>query len=332
MHILGFVYNLCFAMHNFTSLAHPSFVIPPEYRDTPLLHSSFLSTEIHGQVVIKDETCTPIGSFKARGAFHFCARKARPGMQMVCASAGNFGQGMAVAARMYGCQLTVFASNRANPAKVDRMRELGAEVALYGSDFDEAKDAARHYATTHNLLFVEDGAEDEITEGASSLGYEICNARPDVSCVVLPLGNGALICGVARAFEASGSTARIIGVVAAAAPAMARSWRTRSIVSCPAKTIADGIGVRAPVPQIMPEVYDGVDEVLEVSESHLKTAIKKVFVHHGIVTEPTGAAGAAALLAFPERFKGHVVATALCGGNISPDLRAELFESKELVI
>jgi threonine dehydratase len=303
----------------------PFFSIPSAYADTPLLASSFLSEHVRAGVVMKDETSSPIRSFKGRGAFHFCALKTRPGMRLVCASAGNFGQGMAVAEQAHACHLTVFASETANPVKVNRMRELGAAVVLRGSDFDEAKESAREYAAMHGALFVEDGAEDEITEGASSLGYEILDARPDVSRVVMPLGNGALLCGVARAFKASSSPARIIGVVAAGAPAMARSWRRRSVVSDPAATVADGIAVRVPVPGIMPELYTCMDEVLEVSEEQLRTAVKEVFRHHGIVTEPAGIAGVAALLAFPEHFEGHVVATALCGGNISPDLRSELF-------
>ncbi len=147
-------------------------------------------TEPHsckGEVVVKDETRSPIRSFKGRGAFHFCAHKTKPGMKLVCASAGNFGQGMAVAALEHGCHLTAFASQTANPLKIDRMRELGADVVLRETDFDEAKEAAREFAAIHDALFVEDGAKDEITEGTSSLGYEILDARPDVSQLVLPL-------------------------------------------------------------------------------------------------------------------------------------------------
>ncbi len=303
----------------------PSFSIPAAYVETPFFVAPFVSERFKGQVLVKDETVTPIGSFKGRGAFHFCARQTRPGMNLVCASAGNFGQGMAVASRAHGCNITVFASNSANPVKVERMREFGAEVVQSGADFDEAKDAARQYARSHGARFVEDGAEDDITEGASSLGYEMLDARPDVTCVVLPLGNGALLCGVARAFRASGSRARIIGVTAEGAPAMALSWRARSVVAAPADTIADGIAVREPVPEIMAELYGCVDEIMEVSEEQLRNAVCEVFRHHSVITEPAGAAGVAALLAYPEHFDGLTVATALCGGNISPELRLELF-------
>jgi threonine dehydratase len=97
------------------------------------------------------------------------------------------------------------------------------------------------------------------------------------------------------------------------------------VVSAPATTIADGIAVRVPVPRIMPELYACMNEVLEVSEEHLRSAMKEVFSHHGIVTEPAGVAGVAALLAYPEHFPRDIVATAFCGGNISPELRTELF-------
>lgn len=302
--------------------------IPTPYVKTPLTRVDALGQVIAGEARLKDETQNPIKSFKGRGAFQFFSDTELGGAHVVCASAGNFGQGMAVAGRHHGCPVTVFASKVANPIKVARMRELGASVIQVGADFDQAKDAARQWAAEHGYLFVEDGAHDAITDGASTLSHEILEEWSEVQAIVLPLGNGALVAGAIRARDARGSPARIIAVSARGAPAMARSLRSGDVEQAPALTIADGIAVRCPVESILPELRAGIDDLLEVSEEEIVSAMRFVYRHHVAVTEPAGVVGVAALMAYPEYFRGQSVATALCGANVSPEVFHDVFGSE----
>src|SRR5262249_31007446 len=162
----------------------------------------------------------------------------------VCASAGNFGQGLAHAAGRRGRRVTVFAAHTANPLKLEQMRRLGAEVVLAGDDFDAAKDAARGYADRTGGRFVEDGAQPGIAEGAGSLAVELADWPEPIDAVYVPVGNGALITGMGRWLKAHAPGTEVVGVCASGAPAMFESWRAGSLHSTErAATIADGIAV-----------------------------------------------------------------------------------------
>ena len=313
--------------------------IPAEFRDTPQFVSEALTRELGVRLTVKVECLNPIRSFKARGACWFTARRGpeakRAGVAWVTGSAGNFGQGLAWAARRAGIPLTVFSAKTANPAKVAAMRSLGAEVVLRGADFDAAKEEARAFAEDGNLaeggnaVFVEDGREPEITEGAGTIALELSRSgAPDG--VLVPLGNGALLGGMGKWFrEAPPETrpeTRLVGVVAAGAPVMRRAFETGdpAPADAPPRTAADGIAVRVPVPEAVPLLREVVDEVVEVSEEALVAAVRLLHRALGLVVEPAGAAGVAALLDHPDRFRslfgGLSVATPLCGGNADPAL------------
>jgi threonine dehydratase len=305
--------------------SRPVFSIPPDYVQTPYFQGAALSDLIGGVVMLKDETVSPVRSFKGRGAFHLCNQLLGEGLKLVCASAGNFGQGMAVAGAARGHSVTVFVSSSANPLKVRRMRELGAEVVSAGRDFDEAKHEARLFARRCGAVFVEDGAEDSITEGASSIGFEMLDSTPELDTVCIPLGNGALLCGIARALRSAPKPVRVIAVTALGAPAMRESLIHRRLIEAPAHTIADGIAVRSPVPEIMEELSRVVDLTLEVTDADIECAMRFVYEHHTIVTEPAGVVGVAAILKFPDLFRGSCVATILCGGNVAPEEYQRIF-------
>ena len=307
--------------------------IPAEFRDTPQFVSEALTRELGVRLTVKVECLNPIRSFKARGAGWFTARRGpeakRAGVAWVTGSAGNFGQGLAWAARRAGIPLTVFSATGANPAKVAAMRSLGAEVVLRGADFDAAKEEARAFAEGGNAVFVEDGREPEITEGAGTIALELSRSgAPDG--VLVPLGNGALLGGMGKWFrEAPPEThpeTRLVGVVAAGAPVMRRAFETGdpAPAEAPPRTAADGIAVRVPVPEAVPLLREVVDEVVEVSEEALVAAVRLLHRTLGLVVEPAGAAGVAALLDHPDRFRslfgGLSVATPLCGGNADPAL------------
>jgi threonine dehydratase len=305
-------------------LAHAA--LDPLFRDSPLLEVPAWAPD-GGSAVCKVETLNPIRSFKARGAFwlvHELLASGRP-VPLCCASAGNFGQGLAWAARAAGLRCVVFAATSANPLKVARMRELGAEVRLGGADFDSAKDLARAAAAAEGLLFVEDGRERAIAEGAATLAFEMLREGPPPDAVYVPLGNGALILGMAAWLKAHSPPTRVIGVCAAGAPAMALSFAAKAPrPTAEARTIADGIGVRIPVPEAV-ELMDGlVDQVVLVGEEEIRAAMRAVFSTLGLVVEPAGAAGLAALLDARRHGAGGRLATVLCGGNIAAGLLPEL--------
>lgn len=295
--------------------------IDPVFLNTPQFQSQGLSNELGMQLVLKIETVNPIRCFKGRGADFFAAQLPAWGSpRLVCASAGNFGQGLAYAARKRGFKLVVFAAEMANPLKLQRIRELGAEVRLFGNDFDAAKEQARVFAEETAACFVEDGREPAIAEGAGTIALELCRWADPFDFALVPLGNGALLAGIGRWMKAHSPATRIVGVCAAGAPAMAISLREKKMQSTPsAVTIADGIAVRVPVPEALVELEDVVDEVLLVDDEALVAAMQLLFRHHGLVVEPAGAAGLAAALICADRFRDARVVTPLCGGNMTPE-------------
>jgi threonine dehydratase len=304
------------------NIQHASRTIDPIFLDTPQFPAESLSEALGLELVVKVETLNPIRSFKGRGADYFFVRN--PSLpQVVSASAGNFGQGMAYAARKRGIGLTVFASVSASPLKIARMQALGATVRQAGQDFDAAKLAAKDYAQQNGLLFVEDGRNVEFSEGAATMGLELLRYPSLFDAVLVPLGNGAMLAGVARWVKALAPGVQVIGVSAAGAPAMERSWRSGALVLTPSiATIADGIGVRTPVPEALEDLKGLVDQVLLVEDPTILQAMRLVHRHLGLVLEPSGAVGIAALLVHPQ-FKKHRVATILCGGNLTEEQMKE---------
>lgn len=301
-------------------------VIDPVFGNTPQFVSDPLSDALGLRLLCKVESLNPIRSFKGRGTsylLHRLVADAASGGEMprelVCGSAGNFGQGLAYAARRRGLPVTVFAATSASPLKVARMRELGAHVELAGHDFDAAKDAARDYVRGRaGARFIEDGHEPAIAEGAGTIALELDRWPEPIDVALVPLGNGALLAGVGLWLRAHRPATRVIGVCAAGAPAMADSWRAGRVVVAPAAdTIADGIAVRVPVPAALDDLRGVLDEVVLVDDAAIVEAMRLLFDSLGIVVEPAGAVGVAAALAHGARFAGRLVATPLCGGNVT---------------
>ncbi|HYL99725.1 MAG TPA: pyridoxal-phosphate dependent enzyme [Blastocatellia bacterium] len=295
-------------------------VIDPVFLNSPQFVSESLSESLEIEVFLKIETVNPIRSFKGRGAEFFLASSPKQPATLVCASAGNFGQGLAYAARKRGFKAIVFAAETANHFKVERMRELGAEVRLFGSSFEDAKAEARRFAGQSSARFVEDGRQPEIAEGAGTISLEVCRAPVPFDAFLVPLGDGALISGIGLWMKAHSPSTRVIGVCAEGAPAMALSWRERRLCSTQStSTIADGIAVSNPIPESLGNLTALMDEVLTVDDESMVQAIRLAFRHHGLVIEPAGAAGLAAAITYKDRFRGTRIVTPLCGGNLTSD-------------
>jgi threonine dehydratase len=293
-------------------------VIDPAFLDSPQYLSEPLSQRLGLDVVLKVETINPIRSFKGRGTDYLLHRIGPHDQGYVCASAGNFGQGLAYAARKRHQPVTVFAAVTANPIKVERMRALGAEVVLEGDDFDAAKSGARRFAARTGAMFVEDGSLDPIAEGAGTIALELCGMQERLDAVMVPLGDGALIVGVGAWMRAKSPRTAVIGVVAEGAPAMDLSWRAGRVVSTEsANTVADGIAVREPVTEALRAMKDRVDDIVRVSDDDLVHSMRLLLHDAGLVAEPAGAAGLAAAAKLRADFTGHRVGVVVTGGNIS---------------
>ena len=294
-------------------------VIDPVFLRTPQYHADSLSRLLGTRIVVKIETANPIRSFKGRGA-EYLASKIPVRTRLITASAGNFGQAMAYACGRRELKLTVYASVNANPLKLERMRALGATVVLHGDDFDAAKIEAKRVADESDLRMVEDGLAVETGEGAGTIGLELAQWNEPFDAVLLPLGNGALTCGVGRYFKHVSPQTRVVAIQSAGAPAMLESWRRKRVVTFESiSTIADGIGVRIPIPECVRDMEGIVDEGVVVEDGSLIGAMKLAHEHLGVVLEPSGAAGLAAIMENRERFANQTVAVVLCGGNLTPE-------------
>lgn len=293
--------------------------IDPVFRSTPQFEADALGRRIGARILLKVETVNPIRSFKGRGTDFFLRTLNPLPNRLVTASAGNFGQGLAWVARERGVSLDVFAAESANPLKIDRMCALGATVRLQGRDFDDAKSHARDYAEREGVMYVEDGREIAIAEGAGSIAVEMSAWSQPIATVLIPLGNGALLGGMGAWLRHASPSTRIIGVCATGAPAMRDSLRAgRAIETRDVVTIADGIAVRVPVPEALEYLVPVVDDVVLVSDDSLRLAMDYVFAETGLASEPAGVAGIAALIEHADLRSGGLVATPLCGSNAFP--------------
>jgi threonine dehydratase len=289
----------------------PTFLRSPQYSDDQL------NAALGKTVVVKVETANPLRSFKGRGA-DFLIGEIDAAPTVVCSSTGNFGQAIAYACRRRGIAVEIFVPEHVNPVKLARMRGFGAVVTTIGADSAEAEAAARdHASAAHGRLYVEDGKEPAIAEGAGTIGVELSAAGP-FDAVVVPVGDGALITGIARWFKHAAPATRIVGVCASGAPSMALSWRAgRPIATERTDTIAEGIEVRVPVAESVARLVALVDDMVVVDDSDLLDAARLAAGTLGVLLEPSGAAGLAALRV--HQVPGARVATVLTGSN----LRAE---------
>jgi threonine dehydratase len=214
----------------------------------------------------------------------------------------------------------VFAAEGANPLKVHRMREFGAEVRLAGEDFGAAKAAARAHADRTGARFLEDGREPETAEGAGTIAVELGRRGEPLDALLVPVGDGALIAGIGTWAKTHMPETRVIGVCAAGAPALALSWRAgRPVSTAEADTIADGIWIREPVPEALEDLQPVVDDMVLVTDDAMIAAMRLLFAEAGLVAEPAGAAGLAALLEHGAAWKGARVGTPVCGGNLTSE-------------
>ena len=287
---------------------------------TPLDRSRALSDVIGGDVFIKCENLQRTGSFKIRGAYNRISRlpvESREG-GVVAASAGNHAQGVALAAALSNIPSTVFMPAGASLPKVEATKRYGATVELVGKDFGEAYAAARDFANNCGAVFVHPFDHPAVIAGQGTVGCEISEQMGELGTVVVPVGGGGLISGVAAALRSLRNGIRIVGVQADGAAAFPPSLeRGAPVELSQLSTIADGIAANSPGELTLAHVQAYVDEVVTVSDEALAEALVFVAERMKLVLEPAGAAGVAAVL---QQLGGLVppVLVVLSGGNIDP--------------
>jgi threonine dehydratase len=298
-------------------------------RPTPAVQSATLSKLVGRQVLVKLENFQRTGSFKIRGAFNrisvLAAQDANA--EVVAASAGNHAQGVALAASLCGLRSTVFMPAGASLPKVEATRAYGARVEFSGEGFDAALAAARVYAREHGAWFVPPFDDPLVVAGQGTIGLELAEQVPGAEVVVVPVGGGGLISGIAAGLRAGGSRARVVGVEAKGASSMlAALARGAPVELSSVDTMADGIAVGRVCELTLEHALALVDEIVTVDEDQISRAVVLLLERCKWVVEPAGAASLAALEGGQVGGTGPAVLV-LSGGNVDPLLLIRLIEN-----
>ncbi|RXJ96934.1 threonine ammonia-lyase [Arcobacter sp. AHV-9/2010] len=296
---------------------------------TPLMKAPILSKEKSAQIYLKEDNLQITGSFKLRGAFNKVAMldSAKREAGVVAASAGNHAQGLAFAAQYFGCVATIFMPEATPLTKVTGVKSYGANVVLTGENFDEAYASAKKYAKDNNKEFVHPFADDEVIAGQGTIALEILENIEDIDQIIVPIGGGGLISGIAIAAKSINPNIKITGVVASGAKGMKESFEARMpIDSSSVRTIADGIAVRDVTPKLLDIILEYVDEIIEVSDNETANAILFLLEKHKLMVEGAGAVSVAAIMHDKVDIKDKKVCAVVSGGNIDVTMLSLIIE------
>jgi threonine dehydratase len=294
--------------------------IAPHIKHTPLLTSRQLSEATGYDVRLKAELFQRVGSYKIRGPLNKFALMSEDEKRrgVVCSSAGNHAQGVALAAKIHGIRAVVCMATNATPAKIAATRGYGAEVILHGTIWDEANEKAKELVRTEGLTYVHPFDDEQLIAGQGTLGLEIVQDWPEVDAVVVPIGGGGLISGVSMAVKSHNPSIRVIGVESSDGPAMKRSIEAGKLETIDCRTIIDGLRVRRAGEINFSVVQRYVDEIVALPDREIFDAMIWVMERCKLVVEGAAAAPVAALLHGLVKLppKSRVVAV-LSGGNLN---------------
>lgn len=292
---------------------------------TPTLHSQTLSSLTGATVFLKFENLQFTAAFKERGALNRLLLMGDNALKngVIAASAGNHAQGLAYHGRRLGVPVTIVMPRPTPTVKVMQTEGHGATVVLHGETFDEAYAHARTLEGQQALTFVHPFDEPDIIAGQGTIALEMLEDAPQIDTLVIPIGGGGLLSGMAAAAKGLKPDLSVIGVQAELYPSM-HNVITGNHAPCEGDTLAEGIAVKYPGELTRRFVAALADDIVLVGERHLEEAVSLLLQIEKTVAEGAGAAGLAALLAHPERFRGHCVGIVLCGGNIDTRLLANV--------
>ncbi len=293
------------------------------FAPTRLIPAPFLSQTTGKSVYLKLETELPTSSFKVRGAFWALAQRMNRGpiQEVVACSTGNHGAAVAFAAKQFGIKAKIFLPANCNPVKRGRIAALGAAIVESGdSDPASAFRLVAEYARRPGVHFLNDATDEDLPAGPATIACEILEQLPETSAIFVPMGDSALIRGIAAAAKQITPQVKIIGVQAEGAPSYYLSWKEGKVVGTETcDTIADGLATRTPEAANVRDVKSLVDDVVLVSDEQLLRAIETLLLEEHVLAEPAGAASTAALLQSSAGCGDHV-ALVVSGANISREV------------
>ncbi len=297
--------------------------------NTPLSYAPLLSTLLDGNIYLKKENLQLTGSFKLRGAFNKIAsmNKESRALGVVAASAGNHAQGVAFSAKYFKCDAIIIMPDATPLTKVNGVKSHGANVILHGANYDEAYAYAIQYAKDNDKTFVHPFEDDEVISGQGTIALEILDQLDDIDQIIIPIGGGGLVSGIGAAIKAIKPSIKIIGVVASGAPSMLESYQSgKAIDSLSVRTIADGIAVRDTSSKMLDLVLKYVDEIVEVEDKEIASAILFLLEQQKLVVEGAGAVGIAAMMHDKIDIKDKKTVSILSGGNIDVTMLSQIIE------
>lgn len=297
---------------------------------TPFAYAPYFSQLKNANIYIKKENLQLTGAYKIRGAFNKIASLSEADRQrgVIASSAGNHAQGVAYSAQYFGIKSVIVMPEATPLTKVTGAKQYGAEIILHGNSYDEAYKHALEYAEKNSLSFIHPFEDDEVIAGQGTVALEMIEENDNISTIVVPVGGGGLISGIASVYKQMFPNVRIVGVTATGAPAMRNSFIHQAASgSLHLRTIADGIAVKVASEHNLKHILECVDEIVEVNDDEIASAILFILERQKLVAEGAGAVGIAALLHDKIKLKaGENVGVVVTGGNIDVTMLSVIIE------
>jgi threonine dehydratase len=306
-------------------------VVYRSMQPTPQYTWPLLNERLGTEVWIKHENHTPVGAFKLRGALVYIdwLKETQPGLTGVAAATrGNHGQGVAMAARLAGLKAVIVVPRGNSREKNRAMLAQGAELIEHGDDFQESLEFARALAAERGYAMI-DSFHERLLMGTATYALELFEAAPPLDAVYVPIGLGSSICGVAAARNALRLATEIIGVVAAASPSYALSFRERRVMEAPSRTaLADGLACRTPNAQAMEVIWEHIARIVEVTEAEIAHAMRAYCQDTHNLAEGAGAAALAGALKGKNSLQGKRIGIILTGGNVDREILEDVLAGR----
>ena len=314
---------------SFENIVNASKQLKRSIKKTPVVKASKLNLKLDCELFLKLECLQLTSSFKTRGAFIAIKRNCEnnPGKGVIAMSAGNHAQAVAYHANNLNVPATIIMPEQAPFSKVSRTKELGAKVILKGRTLNETSEYVKKIAQDEDLELIHPYDNYDVINGQGTIGIEFFDEINDLDCLVVPIGGGGLISGIATAIKHLKPNIKIFGVESNLYPSTFNLFKNKNL-PCLGDTIADGIAVKSPGEITFPIIKKNIDDIFLVDEISIEHAISILFEDERIISEGAGAAGLAAILKNKSFFKNKKVGTIICGGNIDSRIFAEILNKQ----